>query len=183
MSDRGPFGPLEDLDAVQRQALDAALRITGELASLGGDLASTPWLAGPPGAASVDVGRLRADVSRAAESFSELLRALLDVGFDAVDELTRRPPRGVVATVEPGAVAVLRVRAEGTAPRVTQLTSAAGDELDAVVAIRVEGGDAEIEVVVSPSAAPGAYHGLLLAAGAPDVVVPLTVEVPAGGAG
>jgi hypothetical protein len=177
VNDRGPFGPLEDLDAVQRQALEAALRITGELASLGGDLASSPWLGAQPGAAALDVGRLRADVSRAAESFAELLRALLDVGFDAVDELTRRPSSRPTATVEPGGVAVLRCAVGAGAARVTQLTASDGVELEAVATVRPEAGDAEIEIVVAPTARPGAYHGLVLCPGEPDDVVAITVEV------
>ncbi len=41
---RGPFGPLEMLDEVQRQAFDAAMRVASELSALTGDLANASWL-------------------------------------------------------------------------------------------------------------------------------------------
>nr|MBA2625384.1 hypothetical protein [Acidimicrobiia bacterium] len=117
---RGPFDPLEMLDDVQRQAFQAAMRVAGELTAMG-DLPGARWFGAPSGSRSqngptaagdagppVDVGRLRGDVVRAAEMFSELMRALLDAGFDAMDELARRPPARPSASVAPGVVAELR---------------------------------------------------------------------------
>ena len=203
---RGPFGPLEMLDEVQRQALDAAMRVAGELGALGGQMGDGAWFgnafARASGKASgahdqstappFDVGRLRGDVVRAAETFSELMRSMLDVGFDAMDELARRPaPRpsarasaGEVARVEcvvrndQGAAAIGR-------PRLLALTSGTGIALDETVTIHPEvlsleaheRATIELEVRVPSRAMPGRYHGLLLVAGLADVATAVTVEV------
>ena len=161
---RGPFGPLESLDEVQRRAFEAAMRVAGELSALGGDLPGASWFAdlagsagaggrsaGTDGARPVDVGRLRGDVVRAADTFSELLRALLDAGFDAMDELARRPPARPAASVAPGEVAALRCTvqnsdrepARAVRPHVRQLVSDGGDLLDAAVTVRPESLDLE----------------------------------------
>ena len=208
---RGPFGPLEALDEVQRTAFEAAMRVAGELTALGGDLPGASWftdLAGSTGATGrgqgtngerpVDVGRLRGDVVRAAETFSELLRALLDTGFDAMEELARRPPARPVAGLAPGEVGVLRCSvhnsdrepARGVRPHLGQLVSSGGDVLDAAVTVRpgtldlepYERADLAVEVAVPGDASPGRYHGLLLVTGLRDVASALTVDVadPAG---
>jgi hypothetical protein len=207
-SRRGPFGPLEALDEAQRQAFEAAMRIAGELTALGGDLPGASWFGraggadghGPgstPGSSRpLDVGRLRSDVVRAAETFSELLRALLDAGFDAMDEVARRPAARPAASVAPGATARLhctvhngdREPARGVRPHVRQLVSDGGDLLAATVTIRPESLDLEpyervdlvVEVAVPAGAAPGRYHGLLLVAGLPDVASALAVDVADG---
>jgi hypothetical protein len=199
---RGPFGPLEMLDEVQRQALEAALRITSELGSLGGGLADASWLrdftggrrdgTSPEDPTPIDVGRLRSDVARAADTFADLLRAVLDVGFDAVDELARRPGHRPVGSSRPGerAGVVCSVRngtdlAGGLRAHVSQLASVDGVVLDAVVTVTPERFDLQpherVELAVSvelpPDAPPGRYHGLLLVSGLPDAAHPVTVEV------
>ncbi len=202
---RGPFGPLESLDQVQRQAFEAAMRVAGELSALGGDLPGASWFAdtarsggrgaGADGGRPVDVGRLRGDVVRAADTFSELLRALLDAGFDAMDELARRPPSRPATCVSPGEVAALRCTvhngdrepARAVRPHVRQLVSDGGELLDAAVTVRPESLDLEpyeradlaVEVAVPGDAAPGRYHGLLLVAGLRDVASAITVDVAA----
>ena len=202
---RGPFGPLEMLDEVQRQAFEAAMRVTSELTSLSGGLAEVAWLRdiggnGSPGRAvledrpPMDVGRLRSDVAKAAETFADLLRAVLDVGFDAVDELAHRPLGRPVGATEPGGSATITctVRngpdaASGLRAHVPQLASVDGVVLEAPVAIDPERFDLQpherIEVTmtvpVSPDAGPGRYHGLLLVSGLPDSAQAITVQVPA----
>lgn len=208
---RGPFGPMEMLDDVQRQALDAAMRVASELGSLGGDLADASWLrgfgipgtdaddrqsgsrSGNPTGTPVDVGRLRGDVVRAAETFAELVRSLLDVGFDALDELARRPvpqpagsaPPGSIATVE---CAIRNDRGEtvrGARPLVPGLVSGSGAPLDAVVSVQPEQLDLDahervvvtVEVHVSPVAVPGRYHGLLVVSGLADTAIPVSITV------
>ena len=200
---RGPFAPLEMLDEVQRQALEAALRITSELGSLGGGLAGASWLrdftgtrdgTNPEDPAPIDVGRLRSDVARAADTFADLLRAVLDVGFDAVDELARRPAHRPVGSSCPGerAAVVCSVRngtdvAGALRAHVPQLASVDGIVLEAPVTVTPERFDLQpherIELAVTvdlpPDAPPGRYHGLLLVAGLPDAAHPVTVEVVA----
>jgi hypothetical protein len=202
---RGPFGPLESLDQVQRQAFEAAMRVAAELSALGGDLPGASWFAdlagsggrgaGTDGGRPVDVGRLRGDVVRAADTFSELLRALLDAGFDAMDELARRPPTRPATCVAPGEVAALRCTvhngdrepARAVRPHVRQLVSDGGELLDAAVTVRpelldlepYERADLAVEVAVPEDAVPGRYHGLLLVAGLRDVASAITVDVAA----
>lgn len=209
---RGPFGPLEMLDEVQREAFEAALRVTAELSSLGGGLADLAWWTDPAGAPRhaeaggpderppLDVGRLRGDVTKAAETFADLLRALLDVGFDAIDELTRRPVARPEGAAAPGSTALVTstIRngvesATGLVPHVPQLATVDGVVLDA--AVRVEPIDIDLQpheratvrvgVEVPVDALPGRYHGLLLVRGLSDAAQAITVDVtapePAGG--
>ncbi|MDP1819052.1 MAG: hypothetical protein Q8K58_04060 [Acidimicrobiales bacterium] len=203
---KGPFGPLEMLDEVQRQAFEAALRVTAELSSLGGGLADLSWLrdgarassidagAGPDGAEPIDVGRLRADVAKAADTFADLLRAMLDVGFDAMDELARRGGARPVGAASPGGVAEVRctVRndlhaANGLRAHVPQLASVDGVVLAAAAHVDPERFDLQpherrevcVGVPVPATARPGRYHGLLLVAGLPDAAHQITVEVAA----
>ena len=203
---RGPFGPLEQLEGVQRQAIEAALRITAELGSLTGGLADATWLRGSNGAggttspedpAPVDVGRLRSDVARATETFADLLRAVLDIGFDAMDELARRPAARAGGAAAPGGVARLTgtVRngpepATGLRAHVPQLCTVDGTVLGAAVAIDPAAFDLEaherttltVTVAVPGDARPGRYHGLLLVAGLPDAAHPVTLDIEPGGA-
>jgi hypothetical protein len=207
---RGPFGPLELLDDVQRQAFDAAMRVVGEMSALGGDLPTASWLGdafdsardasgaatgGDPAtrAAALDVGRLRSDAARAAETFSELMRAMLDMGFDAIDELARRP--GPSASGSAPTTGVARIRCivqngsreavRAVRPHVPQLTSGTGDTLHAAVSVEpavldlepYERAAVEVEVVFGERARPGRYHGLLLVAGLRDVALPIVVDV------
>jgi len=204
---RGPFGPLEMLDEVQRQAFEAAMRVAGELTALSGDLASAPWFgdafsrgsanggstSAPDGRRPIDVGRVRADATRAAETFSELMRALLDVGFDAIDELARRPASRPTASSVPGGVARLHCTvhnergeaAQGVRPHVPQLVSDGGGVLAGVVTVRPDRLDVEphervtleVEVATPSDAAPGRYHGLLLVAGLPELACAVTIDV------
>lgn len=200
---KGPFAPMEMLDEVQRQALEAALRITSELGSLGGGLADASWLrdftgargdVGPEDPAPIDVGRLRSDVARAADTFADLLRAVLDVGFDAVDELARRPGHRPVGTSRPGerAGVVCSVRngtdaASGLRAHVPQLASVDGVVLEAPVTVTPERFDLQahekvelsVTVELPADAPPGRYHGLLLVSGLPDGAHPVTIEVAA----
>lgn len=200
---KGPFAPMEMLDEVQRQALEAALRITSELGSLGGGLADAAWLrdftgargdVGPEDPAPIDVGRLRSDVARAADTFADLLRAVLDVGFDAVDELARRPAHRPVGTSRPGerAGVVCSVRngteiASGLRAHVPQLASVDGVVLGAPVTVTPERFDLQphekVELSVTmelpADAPPGRYHGLLLVSGLPDAAHAVTIEVAA----
>jgi hypothetical protein len=217
---RGPFGALEMLDDVQRQAFDAAMRVASELSALTGELTGASWFGDPtdsrdprdssdssdagaadaaPGARRpLDVGRLRTDVARAAETFSDLMRALLDVGFDAMDELARQPaPRPAGSNVR-GGVAHVRITVRNphrdpvtrVRPHVAQLASDLGVVLDATVTVRPELLDfqphesaaIEIDVVLPPAAEPGRYHGLLLLAGLPDVACAISVDVAADAA-
>ena len=86
---RGAFAPLELLDDVQREALDAAMRIAAEMAAMGDATGVRAWFdrdepgadgaAADSAAARVDIGRLRRDVTRAADTFSDLVQAILDV--------------------------------------------------------------------------------------------------------
>jgi hypothetical protein len=190
------------LDEVQRQALEAAMRITSELGSLGGGLADTSWLreltggraegTNPDDPAPIDVGRLRSDVARAADTFADLLRAVLDVGFDAVDELARRPGHRPVGSSRPGerAGVVCSVRngsdvAGALRAHVPQLASVDGVVLDAPVTVTPERFDLQpherielsVTVELPSDALPGRYHGLVLVAGLPDAAHPVTVEV------
>jgi hypothetical protein len=203
---RGPFGPLETLDDAQRQAFDAAMRVAGELTTLGGDLAGGAWFGAAPtsapsnGAAPadddprrVDVGKLRSDVIRAAETFSELMRALLDVGFDAMNEIARRPARRPSATALPGGVARVScaVHNDKREPirqlhaRLQQLVSGDGTALHADFTVSpeeldlepYERSDVEIAIEIPGDTRPGRYHGLVLVAGLPDVAHAITVEV------
>ncbi len=208
---RGPFGPLEMLDDVQRQAVEAAMRVASELTALGGDLADPSPLVGQAGTGSggdtnrgsdrppIDVGRLRSDVGRTAETFSELMRALLDVGFDAIDELARRPERRPEATAAPEATAHLQcaIRNSGrdtvcrARPHVSQLVSENGTVLLASVAAHPDELDLDphervlidLDFVISAEAHPGRYHGLLLVTGLTDAAYPITLEVRADIAG
>jgi hypothetical protein len=201
---RGPFGPLEMLDEVQRQAFEAAMRVTSELTSLSGGLADVAWLRDLGGANGttgprtpddrppMDVGRLRSDVAKAAETFADLLRAVLDVGFDAVDELAHRPLARPVSAAAPGRPASLTCTVRngpdavsGLRAHVPQLASVDGVVLHAPVAVSPERFDLEphqrIEVTVSvpvpPDAGVGRYHGLLLVSGLPDSAQAVTVQV------
>ncbi len=194
----GPFDALGALDDVQRQALDAAMRIASGLGELGGRFGDAPWTrasADDAGAGSVptmDVGRLRGDVMRAAETFAELVRATLDVGFDALDELARRPATPAVTRVAPGAAIalVVTVRNEGEPlrdgrPLVPALLASDGTPLDAVVTTRPEALGLEpyeragvtVDLHVSPTAATGHYHGLLLVSGLAGVAERIDLEV------
>jgi hypothetical protein len=202
---RGPFGPLEALDEVQRQALEAAMRVAGELTALNGDLPGASWFRDPPAGANghaaadsrpVDVGRLRGDVVRAAESFSELLRAVLDAGFDAMEELARRPAARPAASGAPGATVRLRCTVHngggepvsGVRPHVRQLVSDDGQLLAADVSVQPDSLDLEpyervdvaVSVDVPAGTPPGRYHGLLLVTGLADVATALTVDVTDG---
>jgi hypothetical protein len=207
---RGSLGPLQALDDVQRQAFEAAMRVAGELTALSGDLAGAAWLGDTFARGSrdgngdatasdnpvVDVGRLRGDVVRAAETFSELMRAMLDVGFDAMDELARRPAPRPSASVTPGHLAQLRctVRNDQRAPvrrvrpHVPQLASDAGTVLAATVSVRPneldleahERATVEVDVAIPGDAQPARYHGLLLVAGLADMACAITVEVVDG---
>lgn len=206
---RGSLGPLQALDDVQRQAFEAAMRVAGELTALGGDLAGAAWFGdtfarsreGDGNVAAgdnpvVDIGRLRGDVVRAAETFSELMRALLDVGFDAMDELARRPAPRPSASSTPGHLAQLRctVRNDQRAPvarvrpHVPQLASDGGTVLTATVSVRPKELDlqphertiVEVDVAIPADAGPGRYHGLLLVAGLADAACAITVEVVDG---
>ena len=203
---------MEMLDDVQRQALDAAMRVASELGSLGGDLADASWLRGfgipgtdpddshsgtragnPTAGVPIDVGRLRGDVVRAAETFAELVRSLLDVGFDALDELSRRPVPQPAGSAVPGSIATVECairndRGEpvrGARPLVPGLVSGAGVPLDAVVSVRPEQLDLEahervvvtVDLHVSPVAAPGRYHGLLVVSGLADTAIPVSITV------
>jgi hypothetical protein len=191
------------LDEVQRQALEAALRITAELSSLSGGLADAAWLreatgrggaVGPEDPPPIDVGRLRTDVARAADTFADLLRAVLDVGFDAMDELARRPGARVSSAAPPEGTATVTcaVRngpdaANGLRAHVPQLASVDGDVLEAPVSVVPERFDLQpherIElratVELPADATPGRYHGLLLVSGLPDAAHPITFEVSA----
>jgi hypothetical protein len=193
---RGVFAPLELLDDVQRDALDAAMRIAAEVASMSDASGARAWFDREEepdrGPARVDVGRLRRDVTRAADTFSDLVQALLDVGFDALEEMARRsPPRGVTR-VEPGATAVLRsvLHHDGgptasVRPRLDRLVTSDGVDLAGATHLSPEvlglapGEQATIEITVevTSGAAPGRYHGLLLAEGLPDFAHAVTVEV------
>jgi hypothetical protein len=219
---RGPFGPLEMLDDVQRQAFEAAMRVAGELTALSGDLAGSTWFtdpftraagngsngsdgngsaagdgdAGTRSAPRVDVGKLRGDVVRAAETFSELMRAMLDVGFDAMDELARRPTPRPSAAAPAGGLAQLhctvhndhRDSVRGARPRVGEMVSDNGVALEAAITIRPDTLDLEpheratleIDVAIPSHARPGRYHGLLLVAGLTEVASAITVEVADG---
>lgn len=204
---RGPFGPLEMLDDVQRQAFEAAMRVAGELSALTGDLSGAAWFSdafargtqdnggGETGEAKprVDVGKLRGDVVRAAETFSELMRALLDVGFDAMDELARRPSPRPSSSSPPGGVAQLhctvhndrRESVRSVRPHVGELVSDHGALLKATVDIQPprlelephERATLQIDVAIPSDADRGRYHGLLLVAGLPNAAYPITVEV------
>ena len=202
---RGPFGPLEMLDQVQRQAFEAAMRVTAELTSLGGGLAEVAWLrdlggakAGDPGAEveqpPMDVGRLRSDVAKAAETFADLLRAVLDVGFDAMDELARRPAARPVGAAVPGGEAgvTCTIRngadsATGLRAHVPQLASVDGVVLEAAATVTPERFDLQpheridlrLTVSVPTTASAGRYHGLLLVSGLADAAHAISVEVTA----
>lgn len=206
---RGPFDALGALDDVQRQALDAAMRIANGLGDLTGRFGDAPWTRGDDGddggdggerggSPTMDVGRLRGDVMRAAETFAEMVRATLDVGFDALDELARRPAPNPTTTATPGtAVAVVvTVRNEGEPlhagrPLVPSLLASDGTPLDAVVTTRPELLELEpyeragvtVDVHVSPTAAPGRYHGLLLVSGLAGAAEPISLEVLADAGG
>lgn len=199
--DRGPFGPLEALDEVQRQAFEAALRVTAELSALSGGLAEAAWLPRPEGGPRgrghdlgppLDVGRLRSDVAKATDTFADLLRALLDVGFDAVDELARRGGTHPTGRAGPGSVALLTCTVRNGAderhdlrPHVPQLANSSGRVLQADIEIVPpalelaphQRATIEVRVAVPPDAEAGTYHGLLLVGGLPDAVHPVTVEV------
>jgi hypothetical protein len=198
---RGPFGPLERLDEVQRQAVDAPMRVAAQFAGSAGDLADASWLGGSDEgprsvrdpAARVDVGRMRGDVARAAETFIELMRSVMEVGFDALDELARRPAPDPTASAAPGEIArvscaVRNDRGEplrGARPLVHGMVSGLGELLDAVVTptpalLDLDGHEratVDVEVHVSPIASPGHYHGLLLVSGLPDVAIPIRFVV------
>jgi hypothetical protein len=204
---KGPFAPLEMLDEVQRQALDAALRITAELGSLTGGLADASWLrdatgrshdGAPEDTPPVDVGRLRADVARAADTFSDLLRAVLDVGFDAMDELARRPGTSASGAADPGTTAAVTCAVRngvdataGLRAHVPQLASVDGVVLQAPVHVEPERFDLQaherIELRVSvdlpADAVAGRYHGLVLVSGLPDAAHPITFLVTDHGSG
>ncbi len=127
------------------------------------------------------------------------MRALLDVGFDAMDELARQPAPRPTARNASGGVTRLRVTVRnphrdpvsGVRPRVAQLASDLGVVLDATVTVRPELLDfqphesavVEIDVTLPPAAEPGRYHGLLLLAGLPDVACAISVDVTADAAG
>src|SRR5207247_8696470 len=164
-----------------------------------GDLASTTWFRGSPAVPAhggdgnapaadtplVDVGRLRGDVVRAAETFSELMRALLDIGFDAMDELARRPVARPSASSLPGQIAQLRCTVRNdqrsavtcVRPHVPQLASDTGTVLGATIDVRPnqldlqphERAAVEVDIALPADAEPGRYHGLLLVAGLNDV--------------
>jgi hypothetical protein len=198
---RGPFGPMERLDEVQRRAVEAAMRVASQFADSAGELADEPWFgaadgaegSAPDAAARLDVGRMRGDVARAAETFVELMRSVMDVGFDALDELARRPVPQPTGRAAPGEIAhvsctVRNDRAEplrGARPLVHGLVSGVGDLLDAVVTPvpalldldAHERAHVDVEVHVSPIAPPGHYHGLVLVSGLPDVAIPIRFVV------
>lgn len=199
---RGPFDALGALDDVQRQALDAAMRIANGLGDLTGRFGDAPWTRGGDdrdggergGEPTMDVGRLRGDVMRAAETFAEMVRATLDVGFDALDELARRPAPNTSTPATPGAAVavVVTVRNEGEPlrggrPLVPSLLASDGTPLDAVVTTRPERLELEpyeragvtVDVHVSPTAAPGRYHGLLLVSGLAGAAEPISLDVVA----
>jgi hypothetical protein len=201
---RGAFAPLELLDDVQREALDAAMRIAAEMAAMGDATGVRAWFdraepgadgaAADSGSARIDIGRLRRDVTRAADTFSDLVQAILDVGFDALEEMARRnPPRGATR-VAPGAVAELScvLHQDGDAPasvrpRLDRLVQSDGTELVGTTEVAPEvlglapGERATITftVHVGPDAAAGRYHGLVLAEGIPDFAHPVTIDVEA----
>jgi hypothetical protein len=198
---RGPFGPMERLDDVQRQAVDAAMRVAAQFAGSAGDLADVSWFTGSDEtegsvrdpAARMDVGRMRGDVARAAETFVDLMRSVMDVGFDALDELARRPAPEPTGRAAPGEIAhvactIRNDRADAVRqarPHVHGLVSGIGELLDAMVTVTPteldldghERATVELEVHVSPIAAPGSYHGLVLVAGLPDLAVPVRLVV------
>src|SRR6476646_9495229 len=136
---------------------------------------------------------MRRDVARAAETFVELMRSVMDVGFDALDELARRPAPHPAGTAPPGSIThvectVRNDRSEpvkDARPLVHGLVSGIGEHLDAVVTVTPavldldahERAELTIEVHVSPVAEPGRYHGLVLVSGVPDVAVPVSVTV------
>jgi len=206
---RGPFQPLEMLDDIQQQAFDAAMRVAGELTALTGDLAGSQWLdavfgrnGASPGSNTgtdnsdddpLDVGRLRTDVARAAETFGELMRTMLDVGFDALDELARRPKPRPSASTTRGASAYVRctvrnpndVAATGARPHVPQLVSDRAEVLGGTLTVTPASLDLEplasvvvdVAVDIPDGAAPGRYHGLLLVEGVPDIACPIVIDV------
>jgi hypothetical protein len=191
---------MERLDEVQQQAIDAAMRVAAQLGGAGASLADLTWLGdrdaggGPrePGARP-DVGRMRGDVARAAETFVELLRSMMDVGFDALEELARRSPPQPTGRAAPGEITRIEcslrndrgepVRA--ARPLVHGLVSGLGELLDAVVTVAPdelvldghERAPVTVEVHVSPIATPGHYHGLLLVSGLPDTAIPIQLVV------
>jgi hypothetical protein len=193
---------MERLDDVQREAIDAAMRVASQFSGMSGGLGETGWFTGPSGdadssvrdaTARVDVGRMRGDVARAAETFVELMRSVMDVGFDALDELARRPAPHPSGTVAPGSITRVECtvrndrseRVRDARPLVHGLVSGIGDLLDAVVTVTPAVLDLDahervtltIEVHVSPVANPGQYHGLVLVSGVPDLAVPVSVTV------
>lgn len=194
---------MERLDDVQRQAIEAAMRVASQVTGLGSSLADGGWLGDSQGedadrsvrdpSARPDVGRMRGDVARAAETFSELVRTMLDVGFDALDELARRPAPQPSGSVAPGSITTIECTVRNdrsdavprARPLVHGLVSGIGELLDAVVTISPaefdlaahERAALRVEVHVSPVAEPGHYHGLVLVSGLPDVAVPIRVVV------
>jgi hypothetical protein len=139
---------------------------------------------------------MRAAVARAIDLYADLFRETFTLYADVV-ELAVRGPRTTVA-VElsglPGAEAAAPVWIHNTtqapleaiALRITDLAAHDGSNVTAAVAsfapaeFDVPAGtsaSATLAIAVPPAAAPGAYHGHVLAAGLPAVSVPVRLLV------
>ena len=118
---------------------------------------------------------------------------MLDVGFDAIDELARRPERHPSASAPPGGTAQLQCRvhndrrdtARRLRPHVPQFASDHGIILPVAVTVEPAELDLEpheratvvLELQVPVDAPTGRYHGLLLVAGLPDAASAVTLIV------
>lgn len=173
---RGPFGPLEHLDEVQREIVDAALRVTAELTSLTGDVAGATSAAPQTPRPPVDVGSIRTTVSRSMDLFVDVMHGLLDSGLDAIEQY--QAGQDVRIDAAPGEVVgladVARL-AQLDEVLVTPLSSRDGRMLTTEP---VSGPDAMIEI---PSdTADGTFHGVALSTGDDGRTVIVTIVIGTG---
>ncbi len=176
---RGPFGPMEQLDASQREILDAALRVTAELTALTGDLAtggnrrSTGAVAPTP----LDIGAVRSTMSKSLDMVVEVVHALVDSGLDALEQFGSAPR--IDATGTAGATITIRPPGLDAEPGllVTVLTRSDGRRVDLTTTSSDIDDAGAMSLIIPDDTPPGIYHGLVLDPSETGAALPLRLTV------